>query len=631
MFARNEDRTRRPRPSRRTTEPIQSSGQGERLSSSASASSFVRLERRAGQQEGVIESSEADSASLSPWTGMGSPSSSDFEAISDSEVRSLTQPSSAFPPPPHQPSQTTTLAPGASNLARSLSQRREKESSQGFIVSPARERGRWGSTGAQRGEEEEEDLRRGIEGDDEDSSAFEDAEDARGRGRTRRRDPELKKSLLEDALRSSLATLLSLAPAQAGMSQTPSLSHASLASLFSSSPFQTASSSSSSSSAASFRAPGSRPTAFASALQEPLVDDEDEDDEEEEADFADARNFPAQTQTQSRHEDVFLASSSSDSDSDGATQLGVHRPGAIPITRSPYQSSRASSFSPLQPSRPLGASVSESPPSSYRRRGSGLGWRRGRGRGGSASPGPGPASLEERRRARAEAAAGPEEAYSDLLSAAEFFTSLSPRSTSRSLPGSFPSNFSSALTASLAPLAQSAPATAGWPQRPTQAGHDAEEEELSDPALASESAPTLEGLSSGTSATRSRSPSSNEGEKTKGPERGKGDEKEGSAGRGGQARRGGFIGWLRGLGGAVVELKMWQLVGICGVLVGVGLGASSLIRHLASSTPLLDLLKPSSSTSTYSGSLIRVPPRLASFGTSNTRGEGKEGMSALFL
>lgn len=45
--------------------------------------------------------------------------------------------------------------------------------------------------------------RRGIEGDDEDSSAFEDADESRGRARTRRgRDPELKRSMLEDALRS---------------------------------------------------------------------------------------------------------------------------------------------------------------------------------------------------------------------------------------------------------------------------------------------------------------------------------------------------------------------------------------------------------------------------------------------
>jgi hypothetical protein len=51
---------------------------------------------------------------------------------------------------------------------------------------------------------EEDALRRGIEGDDEDSSAFEDARDGdeRGRGRTRRVDPQLKKSMLEDALRS---------------------------------------------------------------------------------------------------------------------------------------------------------------------------------------------------------------------------------------------------------------------------------------------------------------------------------------------------------------------------------------------------------------------------------------------
>lgn len=219
------------------------------------------------------------------------------------------------------------------------------------------------------------------------------------------RDPELQKSMLEDALRSSLATLLSLAPAQATMSQSPALSHVSLASLFQ--PIGAASSSSS--------APGSRtsldprqpynpkrPSPFSTSLFDPLGEEDDDDEVDDASGLGD---------------NVLVSSSpslSSSSDEDEGTQLAptvAYRSRAIPIVSAPSGSSEpstsAASFSPLVASRPLGAAPgqpsSNSPPYYSRsRRGAAPVRRRGRGRGGSASPGP--ASVEERRRARERAA-----------------------------------------------------------------------------------------------------------------------------------------------------------------------------------------------------------------------------------
>ena len=221
------------------------------------------------------------------------------------------------------------------------------------------------------------------------------------------RDPELQKSMLEDALRSSLATLLSLAPAQATMSQSPALSHVSLASLFQ--PISAASSSSSSA------APGSRtsldqrqpynpkrPSPFSTSLFDPLGEEDDDDEVDDASGLGD---------------NVLVSSSppiSSSSDEDEGTQLAptvAYRSRAIPIVSAPSGSSEpstsAASFSPLVASRPLGAAPgqpsSNSPPYYSRsRRGAAPVRRRGRGRGGSASPGP--ASVEERRRARERAA-----------------------------------------------------------------------------------------------------------------------------------------------------------------------------------------------------------------------------------
>ncbi|GJN89580.1 hypothetical protein Rhopal_002567-T1 [Rhodotorula paludigena] len=594
--------------------------------SPASADDDAHSAWRAHSRGAEHRRADADSgtdANLSPWTGVGSPSSSDFEAINDSEVVHLGNPNSSAQPLPPAPAQYAQPASVPSNLARSLSQQRMRQDSSGSSVGRGRGFDR-------RADFDDELHRRGIEGDDEDSSAFEDADESRGRARTRRgRDPELKRSMLEDALRSSLATLLSLAPAQAGLSQTPSMSHASLASLFqptaSSSSSASAGASGSSASTASLNSrqqTGTRPSPFATALIDPL----EEDDELSSSSVA---------------EDVFAPSSSS-SDEEG-TQLApaspsAHRTRAIPIaspsrsrtrpyfgTSSSYRAYSdsashaaaaassgqfaAAGFSPLQPSRPLGSAAaglpsSNSPPHYSRsrrgaaalpasalrsRRGGGGGG--GRGRGGSTSPGPGPASVEERRRARAEAAlraagtgmgrswapgeGAPERrdnAFQELVDAARFFSDLSPRASLRPLPQTSP-------TRTREPTRPSS----SWPlpsfaRPPTVAGSSSSTPPFysdEDPALASESVPTLEGLSSGAEGEQSPLPASDDkGDKSaKAGLGGAGD------GKGEEPRRQGWFSWLKGLG-ATVEIKVWHLVGICGVLIGVGIGASALVRSL---------------------------------------------------
>lgn len=166
-----------------------------------------------------------------------------------------------------------------------------------------------------------------------------------------------------------------------------------------------------------------RPSPFASSLAARFEDEEEEEDDEE--------DYLAAT-VRTPRDDVLTTSSE---DEDDQTELSPYTQTttttssrAIPIPS--RQSSRSqqvsasreddASFSPLQPSRPLGMSssvysTSETSPLHSRRRGGrrGRGTTRGRGHGAasssgfgggggddSLSPGPGPASLEERRRAR---------------------------------------------------------------------------------------------------------------------------------------------------------------------------------------------------------------------------------------
>jgi len=246
-----------------------------------------------------------------------------------------------------------------------------------------------------------------------------------------------------------LSTILSLAPAHTGMSQTPQMSQVSLANLlsaprsaFSSAPPLPSHISASTSSRPNFP-PSHRPSPFASSLAARF---EEEDEDEDEVEFLSPSNV--RTPQEVENDDVFTTSSEDEEDEeDNQTELSPcnHASNfsrAIPIPSSSSRSTRPSRsnyyysrddayFSPLQPSRPLGVSAtaaggggggggprSDSPPSSYSRRrgarrgGSGRGITRGRGMGSSlttttaggggssVSPQPGPASLEERRRAR---------------------------------------------------------------------------------------------------------------------------------------------------------------------------------------------------------------------------------------
>ncbi|KWU47326.1 hypothetical protein RHOSPDRAFT_30744 [Rhodotorula sp. JG-1b] len=602
-----------------------------------------------------------------------SPSSSDFEPISDSEVVHLNSAPSPLPPPAQA---------HPSNLSRTLSQRRRSRE-ESYLSTDSFESNRSPAQQALSGREaiaaapsmDDERNQRGTEGDDEDSSAFEDVEDARGRARTRRiRDPELKKSMLEDALRSSLATLLSLAPTQAGLSQTPAMSYASLASLFQ--PTATTSGSvsrtvppGSNMGPASMRPHREAP--FAGVLLE-----EGDDVEEEE-----------QVQAGPSHADVFSASSSSDSSSeaDSTTELGV-RPSAmaqggsraIPIGSSrrslsdsvPSGSAAASArFSPLQ-SRPVGGrSSAESPASTWnrsRRGASGLGTgsrRRGRGRGGSASPGP--ASVEERRRARAAAAtaaglayatgsdwagsgvrfsegegssAERDEAFHDLLSTARFFSDLSPRASRApfsSLPSSYDSDrttlppassSTSAWAASTLPLSSAGP-------RSTSSSDDGAADE-SDPALASESVPTLESLSSGAEGERSPLPGTgaDASKRTKEARQEQQRSESHSSERASdpaahtekKAVKKGWFSWIRG---GTVELRVWHLVGICGVLIGAGWAASSLVHALVPGSWLASHLRfaPAATAAVKSTRRYPASSRFASLSSSSSS------MSELFL
>jgi len=206
----------------------------------------------------------------------------------------------------------------------------------------------------------------------------------------------------------SLSTILSLAPAHTGMSQTPQMSHVSLASLLSS-PRTTLHTPPSHLSISRPFPPTQRPSPFASSLSARFEEEEDED-EVDQSDFESSK-----TRTPS-HEDVLTTSSEDD---DNRTELSprVSTSRAIPIPRTARSSAAPIDF--FQPSRPLGSASmsgvypsSDSPPVYSRRRGArrGRGSARGRGidnggtAGNSLSPQPGPASLEERRKARMEAA-----------------------------------------------------------------------------------------------------------------------------------------------------------------------------------------------------------------------------------
>lgn len=186
-----------------------------------------------------------------------------------------------------------------------------------------------------------------------------------------------------------------------------------------------------------------------------------------------------------------------------------------------------------------------------------------------------------------------DEAFQELVDAARFFSDLSPRNSLRAPYSSLPSSYETArprTTTTTTTASSWAPATTASATSTPPFYSD------EDPALASESPPVLEGLSSG---------AEGEGDDRSPPLPGAlpVDEKRGirEGEKGGPAparaadgaaapakERQGWFSWLRALG-ATVEVKVWHLVGLCGVLIGVGIGARCVPSSRASSPLLLSL------------------------------------------
>lgn len=420
-------------------------------------------------------------------------------------------------------------------------------------------------------------------------------EEGRGRGRTRDRkrteDVVVKRNLVEDALRSSIATLISLSGPRQTMS--PAVSSVTLSALVnphqpipgSISPHR----SSYESSRQVHARPRPPPRSFTAVASATFFFEDDEDEFEAQQAFT-------QEET-SQWEDAVHKSSTSETD-DGAavdvsddegTQLGPrglaaggHPSQAMDMSAfsrtarererslSDSLSSRPSIYSPIQ-SRSMGTSLPTAS-SSWGRRST----RRPR----RPSVSPGPASLEERRRARAgrtgrvaqqvasltdddNEAFELEHTFFELVDAASMFMSMSPRHASGSVVGG---TISSSATARLG-VASPRPSGMTSPRPLTQSRSIWTPEATaspasvpsSDPFLAS-SVPTLD-LSSGTD--EARSPAT-KGEMTGKPAASGDRSGQGKADTGGGG--GGWFGWL-------ADLKLWHLVSIAGILVGVGLNA----------------------------------------------------------
>lgn len=291
-------------------------------------------------------------------------------------------------------------------------------------------------------------------------------------------------------------------------------------------------------------APG-RHSPFSFAMCDPFLVDESEAADE------DAREFQAREDARQWEEDPFSTSEGDlvehayDLSDDERTQLAPRRPIAIPHShsrsRARSNSDSASYFSPIQSrSIPLGP-ASNSPPTWSRR------YRRRNQRRASISPGP--ASLEERRRARA--AGG-------IADAGGSFMDLSPaRARGSSSATAYNSVGSSGFHLPPAPATTTLPPrtsdvwTPEGPLSPTSSFPS------SDPVLAS-SIPTID-LSSDAEMDDG-SPSRRAAASRRrqlGPD-GESDDKAAA----------GWFGWW----GRSIELKVWHLVGLAGLILGVGVG-----------------------------------------------------------
>lgn len=355
----------------------------------------------------------------------------------------------------------------------------------------------------------------------------------------------------------------------------PALSHSSLSSLFGTHSPITGSSSPQRNTLDAFARPPGAParSTFKFSLFESLAVEEAQAEAEalEYQAREDARQWEEAEEPSSTSEaEVIEHSSDGEVSDDEGTQLAPRprrlsgAPRAIPIPstrvreRSNSESQAATSsaaFSPLQSrALPLGPSTASPPTWSRRRR---------RKNPPQSSPSPGPATPEERRRARGETSdrSGPQ-TFLDLVDSSHALDVSPALSRGRGGGSSSGTAYNSAAGSALrnppptdAPQF-SQPWTPEDPLSPTSSFPSSE------PVLAS-SVPTID-LSSGAemddSPTRRRTGKAGAAGKSASPD-------------GGDAKpSGGWFGWW----GRSIELKVWHLAGIAGILLslGVGLGAA---------------------------------------------------------
>ncbi|SCZ98948.1 BZ3500_MvSof-1268-A1-R1_Chr7-1g09326 [Microbotryum saponariae] len=526
---------------------------------------------------------------------LSSPSSSDFEHISASELADG---------PTLEMSSPASLGPHLSTASpQAASPFLEPRDSRGTRD------GAWLPISAVPTQDRNTGLRTGdvADADDSEFSPHEDERRGRGRGRTKRRedDPTIRTTLIEDALRSSLA-----APYQ---SLSPAMSHVSLTSLA----FQSSSATPNealrspqrsfvnSAGVTSVFAGQPRPSPFAFALDD-AFGEVDDDDDDLASSIASMRSQDSKHSMPGREaeryqspsgEAIELSSLSSDEGTELAPRTAAQTTSgsapALPTatrgheadtrreqTQDLTQSRRDSTlpsavtdpdFSPIR-SRPLQLGPAPGSPPAPSNRGRRRGNRRG-----SASPLP--ASVEERRRARA--ARGSAEGLEGSIGNARVHRestrgTRSPRPPAASFrqPGVGMASVrgldldTSARASECTPDRRPTPLTSAamddWDAKTTQ---DSISSSLvvSEPFLPS-SAPTLD-LSSSAEESPCRRTTDATG-------KGFSSTSGGSRERRMTQQSGGWYGFL----GRSVELKVWQVVGLCGLLLGVGVGIAPYLR-----------------------------------------------------
>ncbi|KAM0788794.1 hypothetical protein ACM66B_002883 [Microbotryomycetes sp. NB124-2] len=507
-------------------------------------------QRASMAKEADSNTAQTDSDASSPWTG-----SSDFDTLSDLDVegsaRATEEPRSP-PPPPHS---VTRLADTAGHARKQLKRTDTSSTVTGNSradVSHQQYSARHGPVASRLGGVSPRTVRveASDDGDDE-YSALEDADEMRGRGRGRSRrreeDPVVKRNMLEDALRSSLATLLAFSPHQ---SLSPAMSSANLVALGATSPRRV---SEDASRKLSSLARTSSPFAF--ALSE---DQQDVDETLEMAIFSDSSDngtqlAPRTTASSSRPIPI----------KSPVAAAHHHRSSSDSLAERP-----TTAFSPIA-SRPLLGPASASPPTWSRQR-----RRRRVGRRSSLSPAPA-ATLEERRRARGRGTTDVEESerdqrFMDLVDNARAFMDAPPfvsSSTSASLArtlgrrgssdqasanASKRGSFAAAPAAPTPSPPEVPPLPANWHQAP-----------LSSPSSASfPSEPAM--TSSVPGGELSSSPS-------RSPDKKSTSRKPKDVSREPLAPQIGWFAWL----GRAVELKVWHLVGLCGFAFGFGVSVGA--------------------------------------------------------